>query len=133
MTDLQVDIVTPERLVYSGRASELSAPGWDGEFDVLPGHSLYLSLLHGGTLVLQTPEGEKRFVVGRGFAEAGPDRVTILTEQCIAPADVDVDQAKKDLAEAEDELMGANAYEEDKIAGVLERLEIARAKLQGAH
>lgn len=133
MSELQVDIVTPERLVYSGRASELSAPGWDGEFDILPGHSLYLSLLHGGTLVLQTPEGEKRFVVGRGFAEAGPDRVTILTDRCMAPADVDASEAKTELAAAEEELLGANAYDEAAIAGILERLEVARAVLENTH
>jgi F-type H+-transporting ATPase subunit epsilon len=130
MSDLQVDIVTPERLVFSGRAIELSAPGWEGEFDILPGHSLYLSLLHGGVLVLKTAEGDKRFVVGRGFAEAGPDRVTILTDRCVAPEDVDKVAAQKDLAEAEEELLGANAYDEASVSAILERLEVARAMLQ---
>ena len=48
MADLQVDIVTPQKLIYSGSASEVRAPGWEGQFDVLPGHSLFLALLHGG-------------------------------------------------------------------------------------
>ena len=39
MADLQVDIVTPEKLVFSGIASEVLAPGWDGQFDVLQGHA----------------------------------------------------------------------------------------------
>ncbi|MFK7927288.1 MAG: ATP synthase F1 subunit epsilon [Myxococcota bacterium] len=130
MADLQVDIVTPERLVYSGTASEVRAPGWEGEFEVLPGHTLFLSLLHGGVLRLNTPEGEKRFVVGRGFAEAGPDRVTILTDRCVAPEDVDKDAARASLSELDGELAVANAFEEAATARMEEKIEIAQAMIE---
>lgn len=133
MAELQVDIVTPERLVFSGVASEVSAPGWDGEFDILTGHSLYLSLLHGGVLRLTTAQGIKTFVVGRGFAEAGPDRVTILTDRCVAPEDVDKAEAQKMLTAAEEELAVANAYDEGPTERIEERLEVARAMVEVSH
>ena len=130
MADLQVDIVTPERLVYSGRASDVRAPGWEGEFEVLPGHTLFLALLHGGVLRLSTPEGEKRFVVGRGFAEAGPERVTILTDRCVAPEDVDKAEAQKQLNELDAKLATANAFDEAATARIEEKVEVARAMLE---
>jgi len=130
VADLQVDIVTPQKLIYSGSASEVRAPGWEGQFDVLPGHSLFLALLHGGVLELMTPEGPKRFVVGRGFAEAGPDRVTILTDRCVSPDDVDKGAAQKDLVAFEDELATINGYDDAALARLEEKLEVARAMLE---
>jgi len=129
VAELIVDIVTPERLVFSGRANELRAPGWNGEFDVLPGHQLYLSLLHGGVLTLVTEGGEQRFAIGRGFAEAGPDRVTILTEHCVAPADVDRAASERELATALEDLLGLNGFDDKALAVVEERIERARAEL----
>lgn len=129
MADLHVDIVTPERLVFSGRATDLRAPGWEGEVDILPGHTLYLTLLHGGVLSMISDQGEQRFVVGRGFAEAGPERVTILTEYCVAADQVDREQAAQDLAAAQDELTLLNSYDEQAAAKVRERIELAQASL----
>jgi F-type H+-transporting ATPase subunit epsilon len=124
---LQVDIVTPERQVFSGHAVELRAPGWNGEFDILPGHALYLSLLRGGTLTVVTEAGAQRFVVGRGFAEAGPDRVTILTEDCVAADAADRSSAQQELTAAESELLALNAFDEAALAKIEAQLERARA------
>jgi F-type H+-transporting ATPase subunit epsilon len=101
MADLTVDIVTPERLVYSGPATQVIAPGFNGQFGVLPGHTLFLSVMRAGTVTVDTPSGSKRFIVGRGFAEAGSERVVLLTDSCEEPGDVDKDAAKKAVSEAE--------------------------------
>ncbi len=128
MGGIHLDIVTPERQVWSGAASEVRVPGWLGEFGVLPDHASFLSLLRAGPLVVTEGGGETRFIVGRGFAEAGPDRVVILTEVCQAPEDVDKDAARTALAEAEqildsaDPLAGAYAAAEAKA-------ELAQARL----
>lgn len=125
---LTVDIVTPERSVYSGPATEVLVPGWDGQFDVLPEHTQYLSLLRGGVLDVAAPDGRKRFVIGRGFVEAGPERVTVLTDACTPVEAVDVEAARSELAELEAELGKANSFEAG-FEGLEERLEIARAKV----
>lgn len=95
MADLTVDIVTPERTVFSGAALEVRAPGASGEFGVLPDHTQFLALLKAGVVTVKTSGGEQRFAVGRGFAEAGPDRVVLLTDSCEAAASVDKDAAAK--------------------------------------
>jgi F-type H+-transporting ATPase subunit epsilon len=125
---LQIDIVTPERVVFSGQADVVSAPGWLGEFSVLPDHALFLSLLRAGVVSVTTGQGTKRFVVGRGFAEVGPDRVVLLTDLA-EPAD------KADRAGAQKLLESAERVMADSEPGTAEReaaerdAELAQARL----
>ena len=99
-TELQVNIVTPQSSAYTGRAAEVVLPAWNGELGVLPDHDTLLCLMKPGKLTIRSSEGDESFVLGRGFAEIGPDRVTVLTESCEAPADIDRDQAQQSLSEA---------------------------------
>ena len=128
MADLTVAIVTPEREVYSGPASDVRAPGWDGEFDVLPSHDMFLALLRGGIVSLVTPQGPKRWVVGRGFAEVGNDRVVILTDRCEPVEQIDKTTIQSELETAEKALTetseGSPAWEASA-----EKREIALGRL----
>jgi F-type H+-transporting ATPase subunit epsilon len=125
---IHVDIVTPERLVFSGEARELRAPGWDGEFGILPGHDSYLALLRGGICTLVTSHGEERYIVGRGFAEATSEHVTLLTDSCREASTADKAQAQKDLAAAEAEMTSISSYSEGYPL-VKARAELAQAEL----
>ena len=129
MSGLHIDIVTPERLVLSGEALEVRVPGWEGQFGVLPEHDMFLALLRAGVCtVIDSENRETRYLVGRGFAEAGPDKVTVLTDSCQPAGDIDKDQAKKDLAEAEAEMADLDPLSE-AFRGVQARAEHARARL----
>lgn len=101
MSELVVDIVTPEKVLYSGAVTEVRVPGVHGEFGVLPDHTFFLSLLRPGVAAVDTPSGTRRFVVGRGFAEAGPDKVVVLTDVCLPAEAVDKAAAQSLLEEAE--------------------------------
>ncbi|MFZ5482329.1 MAG: ATP synthase F1 subunit epsilon [Myxococcota bacterium] len=79
---LDVRIVTPKSVAYTGKASDVQAPGELGEFGVLPQHIPFLTTLKPGVVTVRGPEGTRKFKVGAGFAEAGPDRVVILAETC---------------------------------------------------
>ena len=83
-TEIAVKIVTPERVTFEGIAQRLQAPGWLGEFGVLPRHAPMLTLLRAGTVTLETATGTVRWNVGTGFAEVGPTHVTILVESSTA-------------------------------------------------
>ena len=128
-TALQVEIVTPERSAYSGSASEVILPAWDGEMGIYPDHDALLALLRAGSCTVTDTAGVHRFVVGRGFVDIGPARVTILTDTCMKVSEVDKAKAGKDLADAEHELATADAqserYRQAQIA-----LEHARARLE---
>jgi F-type H+-transporting ATPase subunit epsilon len=99
MATLQVEIVTPEKAVFSGQVGEVVLPSWEGELGVLPEHDALLSLLRCGVTEVRMAEGVKRWVVGRGFADIGGDHVTILTDRATAVEDLDKDEARKTLAE----------------------------------
>jgi len=128
MADLEVHIVTPEREIYNGPASNVRVPGWEGEFDVLPGHDMFLALVKGGVLYLTTPGGAKRYVIGRGFAEVGDDKVVVLTDTCEQGESIDKAAAKTELETAEHVLAeGVEGTREWDLA--IEKRDIALAKI----
>lgn len=96
-----VEIVTPTKVALKEQVREVRAPGLLGEFGVLPGHIPLLSVLKPGTVTLSTESGPQVYVVGQGFAEAGPDRLIVLTEVCEKAAEVDKEAAKKLLEDSE--------------------------------
>jgi F-type H+-transporting ATPase subunit epsilon len=77
---LQVSVITPERVVFEGDASQVVAPGWDGQVGVLIGHAPMLVLLGGGPLHIDAAGGQQSFEVQGGFLQVVDDVVTVLTE-----------------------------------------------------
>ena len=78
-----LDLVTPERTLFSGAVRELVAPGLLGEFGVLPGHANMLAELTAGRLIYRDDSGEKRVAAAGGFAEVTGDRVTVLLDDAV--------------------------------------------------
>ncbi len=97
----RLEIVTPTRHLVSEGVDEVTAPGVDGEFGVLVGHTPYLVELGMGELMYRIGNVETFLAVRRGFAEVGLDKVTILAEEAEFPTEIDLARAEKLLAEAE--------------------------------
>jgi F-type H+-transporting ATPase subunit epsilon len=78
---MQLQIITPEKTLFSAEAEMVTAPGTEGEFGVLPGHAPFISSLKPGTITVDIAGGQQRtFEVSGGFAEVGPEGVTILAD-----------------------------------------------------
>ncbi len=93
--NIKLEIVTPEKYVISEVAQIVMAPGILGEFGVLPGHTPFLTSLQIGRVRYRDAGGNERLVfVSGGFAEALPDRVTILAESAERKEDIDYERAK---------------------------------------
>jgi len=75
-----LDLVTPERMFFSGPVKELVAPGVMGEFGVLAGHASMLAELTTGRLLYRDASGEKSLVAQGGFAEVTGEKVTVLLD-----------------------------------------------------
>lgn len=75
-----LEIVTPTQIVLSEQVDGMTAPGSEGEFGVLPGHAPLLTILKPGKLSYKIGKDATHITIGAGYAEAGPDRVIILTE-----------------------------------------------------
>lgn len=77
---LQLQVITPTSLVVSEEVDEVVAPGELGEFGVLPGHTIFITLLLPGELRYRIGGSETRMLVWGGLAEVRNDKVTVLTE-----------------------------------------------------
>lgn len=77
------DLVSPERKLASVNATEVRLPGSEGDFTAMPGHAPFLTTLRPGIVVAQTEGGETRHLVTGGFAEVGPDSVSVLAERSL--------------------------------------------------
>jgi F-type H+-transporting ATPase subunit epsilon len=103
--NIKLEIVTPEKSVVSEEAQIVMAPGALGEFGVLSGHTPFMTSLKIGSVRYVDKGGRERFVfVSGGFAEALPDRVTVLAESAERRKDIDVERAKAALQRAEERL-----------------------------
>ena len=127
--ELQLDIVTPEAGVFSGPVTQVILPAWEGEEGVLPGHDAKHALLRGGVCTVLSAAGQTRYVIGRGFAEIGGDRVTLLTDSCEAADGIDKAAAGQQKTELAAKLAQADWVSEE--ANVLRaELEVAEARTQ---
>jgi F-type H+-transporting ATPase subunit epsilon len=118
-----LEVVTPEKLLLSQQVDELIAPGVEGEFGVLPGHTYFLSMLKIGELRYRIGDQTNYMSVLWGFAEVTPKKVTILAEISEKAEDIDVERATQKVAEAEERL---------KVGGLPSDLKEAQISLEKA-
>ena len=103
--NIKLEIVTPEKQVVNDEAEIVMAPGVLGEFGVLINHTPFMTTLNVGTVHYKDSSGQERFIfVSRGFAEALPNKVTILAESAERRKDIDMERAKSALQRAQERL-----------------------------
>jgi F-type H+-transporting ATPase subunit epsilon len=103
---LQVELVSPERILYSGEADMVVARTVaGGEIAFLTGHAPFLGALETGVVRVKTSGGEEVAAVHGGFVEVRDDRVIILSDVAELAKDIDVSRAQraKDAATGDDE------------------------------
>ena len=98
---LQLEIVTPEKMVVKDVAQEVQIPGKGGYLGVLPGHAPLITELAIGEIVYKNANGTQSLAVAWGFAEVLPDKVTILAESAEHPSEIDVKRAQEAKTRAE--------------------------------
>lgn len=130
---IKLEVVTPEKYVVDEEVEIVVAPGVIGEFGVLIGHTPFLTTLKTGTVRYTDANGKERFVfVSGGFAEALPDKVTVLAESAERRRDIDVERAKAAQKRAQERLAQEKAEDIDFLRAqiALERA-ISRLNLAG--
>jgi F-type H+-transporting ATPase subunit epsilon len=123
MSELQVELVAADRLVWSGSASMVIARTVDGDIGVLPGHSPVLALMAGGSVTVRTSDGDVQAAVHGGFLSVADNRVSILAEAAELADEIDVARARRALEAAS---AGADNHAED--IGELRAAEALRAQ-----
>jgi F-type H+-transporting ATPase subunit epsilon len=126
---IQLEIVTPERLVVNEAVEYIEIPGKTGYLGVLPGHAPLISELAAGELTYRMGNQTKRVAVAWGFAEVLQAKVTILAETAEKAEEIDTARAEAAKRKAEVELQKAGPEGNEEAKAALER---ATARLEVA-
>jgi F-type H+-transporting ATPase subunit epsilon len=111
------ELVSPEKIVFSGDVEAVVIPGVEGEFTVLKDHAPTLALMKPGILEYDLPTTQKtRLFVRGGFAQIAPEGLIILAEQTIALEDLDAAKLDADLKDAEEDVADAKTDETRRLA-----------------
>jgi F-type H+-transporting ATPase subunit epsilon len=128
-TSIELQIVTPDKLLVREQVDEVEIPGSEGYFGVLPGHTPMLASLSVGEMWYRKGQEKTYLALANGFTEVLPDRVTILAQLAERAEDIDVARAEEAKRRAEARLVQAKDidYERARSALVksLARLQVA--------
>ena len=129
---LLLEIVTPYRRLVSAEVDEVTAPGFHGEFGALPRHTPYLCQLGVGVLSYRSGSARYFLSIMGGYAEVGPQPVTLLTEVAERAEDIDAERARAARSRAEERMAGRTQETVDferaeaALKRALARLNVAR-------
>ena len=93
-TSIDLQIVTPDRMLVHEQVDEVEIPGVDGYFGVLPGHTPLLAALSVGELWYRKGQDRTYLAIAYGFAEVLPERVTILAQLAERAEEIDAERAE---------------------------------------
>jgi len=89
MANFHFDLVSPEKLLFSGEVKQVDVPGAEGDFGVLAEHAPMVTTLRPGILTVHGAGGKQKIVVLGGFAEVSADGLTVLAHVAEAVEDID--------------------------------------------
>lgn len=96
MAEIATELVSVERMLWSGKASSVTAQTTEGEIGVLPGHEPLLGqLVENGVVVIRTAEGEKLVAaVQGGFLSVSSSKITVLADSAVWASEVKTSEAE---------------------------------------
>jgi F-type H+-transporting ATPase subunit epsilon len=104
------DLVSPEKMVFSGDVEQVDVPGAEGDFGVLAHHAPLIAMLKPGILTIRATSGTERIVVVGGFAEVNGQGLTVLADMAVPVDEFDrsslatqIKDTEEDLADATDD------------------------------
>ncbi len=131
MSKLILDIVTPERKVYSKEVDMVITRAANGDIGILPQHAPLVSPLSITVVRVKHDDTEERIAISGGFLEVRPDKVTILAETAEISSDIDVARAETAYNRAQERIGehdGDLARAELALRRATNRLEVAKWK-----
>ena len=102
--EILLEIVTPEKLAFSGKVEQVTIPGSEGQFGVLKGHTPFLSFVDIGELNLLKEGKRFYYAVNTGYAEVASNKVTVLVETAESADAIDKERALRAKERAQLEL-----------------------------
>jgi F-type H+-transporting ATPase subunit epsilon len=108
MATFHFDLVSPEKLAFSGEVDQVDVPGWEGDFGVLAGHAPVVAAMRPGILTVISGGQKQKIIVLGGLAEVSDNRLTVLADVATSMDEVDraqfadtIEQMQEKLSEKE--------------------------------
>ena len=120
MATFHFDLVSPEKLSFSGEVDQVDVPGVEGDFGVLAGHAPVVAAVRPGILTITSGGAHQKVIVLGGLAEVSDKGLTVLADVATSIQDIDRSQFAETIAEMEAKLAEKEGTELDH---AIERLD----------
>ena len=130
MKKLHLEVITPAGVIASVQADIVNAPGTEGEFGVLPGHTSFISGIVPGELRYTDANKTEHLAVTSGFAEVSNDRVAILVDSAETARSIDVKRAQSARERALERLAKKSEAEEIDLVRAEAALKRANSRIK---
>jgi F-type H+-transporting ATPase subunit epsilon len=120
MATFHFDLVSPEKLAFSGEVDQVDVPGLEGDFGVLAGHAPVVSAVRPGILTITAGGARQKIIVLGGLAEVSEKGLTLLADVATSIEELDRAQFADTIAEMEEKLAEKEGSELDH---AIERLD----------
>jgi F-type H+-transporting ATPase subunit epsilon len=133
MATFHFELVSPERLLFSGTVDQVDVPGSEGDFGVLAGHAPLVAMLKPGILTIFEGGKQTRAVVFGGFAEVSPGGMTVLADDAVPVENFDAAKLAAAIKDAEEDVADAtDDHARDRLRRKLEQFRAVQAAVSGA-
>lgn len=116
MAAFHFELVSPERLLFSGEVEAVAVPGTEGQFTVMKGHAATMSTLKPGIVEVDRGSSKQRLFVRGGFADVSSTGLTILAEQAIPVEELDLARIEREIKNAQEDVADATGDEARRMA-----------------
>ena len=123
---IKLDIVTAEKMVFSGQVDMVNAPGIDGELGILPHHAPLMTILQPGELRVKKGTEEIDLAITGGFLEVRPDHIIVLADAAEKAEEIDAARAEAARKRAQDSLAHVTSDTDKAMAEAALRRSVAR-------
>jgi F-type H+-transporting ATPase subunit epsilon len=132
MASFHFELVSPGKISFSGEVDQVDVPGSEGDFGVMAGHAPLIALIRPGILTVHAAGEQSQLVVLGGFAEMGPDGLTVLADVATSLEDVDRASLQAQIAKMEQDIKDmAQGSALDKAITRLDHLKMLDQHLEG--
>ncbi|HSW58198.1 MAG TPA: F0F1 ATP synthase subunit epsilon [Dehalococcoidales bacterium] len=126
---IKLDIVSAERVVFSGDVDIIIAPGHSGQLGILPEHTPLMTILTAGELIARQGSEEYIMSISGGFLEVMPDRVIVLADAAERAEEIDIARAEAARKKAQEQLSHPASKSEAIMAEAALRRALARIEV----
>ena len=130
MANFHFDLVSPEKLLFTGEVEQVDLPGSEGDMGVLADHAPLVTTLRPGIIVVHREGGDMRVVVNGGFAEVGPAGLTVLADTAVPIEEFDRSVLAAEINDTEEDVADStDGWQRDKLARRLQQLQALQEAL----